>query len=143
MNIKKIAFLIALLSPFHTFGGSLTQTIDFRHFLYKFFNDAEYQVRHVSFPYTYVHYSSDEEDAELVTEKRQMNEWQHLKGPDHYRCKRNCFDLVIYDSFRSKHKESGERVLSFEGVENGINEVLYFKLIESEWYLVKHDSLSN
>jgi len=126
-----------------TFGGSIPQTIDFRIFLYKFFNDSKYQSEHIKFPYQYVHFSSDEEDANLVTDYREKIDWTYMEGPDQYRCKQNCFDLVIYDNFQQKHKKSGERVLVFKGVENGINEALYFKYIDSEWYLVKYESLSN
>ena len=141
--MKNFLLAFILFSPSQVFGNELPQTIDFRHFLYEFFNDSEFQIKHVKDPYLYIYYSSDEMDAGLLKENRNLSTWEHLIGPEHYRCKQNCFDLVIYDNFDNRHKESGERTLAFEGVENGINEVLYFELIDSEWYLVKYESLSN
>lgn len=143
MKIMRIALLFIFLLPTQLFGAGIAQTMHFRDFLYRFFNDPEYQEKHVMFPYTFVYYSGEEEDSKLLVEKRGKKAYQFIIGPDHYRCKQNCFDLVIYDNLKRNHKESGERVLALEGVENGINEVLYFKLIDSEWYLVKHESLSN
>ncbi|GAA5526193.1 hypothetical protein Maes01_02788 [Microbulbifer aestuariivivens] len=124
---------------------SITQTVEFRHFVRDFFNIEEYQKKHVQFPLEVVYYSynEDEFDAVLLSKHITEKDWKHYEGPDYYRCESNCFDLVIYDDFQRTHKESNERVLSFEGVSNGINSSLYFKRINGQWYLVKHEQFDN
>ena len=139
----KILSIILLLFSMSVVGVENAQTSTFRVHLHRFFNDAEYQKSHISFPYTFIHPESEDEEAILISEEITSREWQFMKGPDNFCCSENCFDLIIYDSFEKKHEDSGERVLSFEGVENGIYELLYFKLINNEWYLIKHESLSN
>jgi len=141
--MKNRLLIIALLfSSSFSYGGS-SQTIAFRHFLYDFFQDPEFQINHVANPYTYTTTSGDEVQSQLVSTPKNLDNWKHLEGPEHYRCNKNCYDLMIYDNFDKKHKESGERVLAFEGVKNGIYEMLYFKLTGSEWFLVKYESFSN
>lgn len=57
----------------------------------------------------------------------------------YYQCQTDCYDLIIYDNFEKTQRESSERVLSFEGVNNGINSSLYFKRFNGQWYLVKYE----
>ncbi|AFV00778.1 DUF4348 domain-containing protein [Simiduia agarivorans] len=125
--------------------SSITQTGEFRHFLWKFFNDPEFQKEHVLFPLEFVYYQHDENefDAALATRYIDKENWKTYTGPNHYRCETSCFDLVMYDNFERKHKDSNKRVLSFEGVHNGIFSSLYFERIESKWYLVKHEEFDN
>jgi hypothetical protein len=141
--MRNLIIFFTLLLPISSSFGEVPQTIEFRSFLYDFFQEPDFQINHISNPYTYASFSSDEEDADLVTVIKNLDNWKHLKGPEHYRCKKNCFDLMIYDNFDKKHIESGKRVLAFEGVENGINSTLYFELINNEWFMVKYESFNN
>lgn len=120
---------------------NLEQTVEFRLFLRDFFKKQEFQKQHIQFPLEINYYSYDESvsDIAVLTKRIKEDEWEHYESPDHYRCEVDCFDLMIYDSFKKEHKETGERVLSFEGVENGINSSLYFKKIKGQWYLVRHE----
>ena len=115
------------------------QTVEFRHFIRQFFASEAYQREHVVFPLEMQAYAYDEEsmDLELIAKRIRREDWRFYEGPDHYRCQTNCFDIMIYDSFQKTHRESNERVLSFEGVENGINTSLYFERRDGSWYLVK------
>jgi hypothetical protein len=123
---------------------NISQTVEFRHFVRDFFKNESYQKKHVQFPLEIFYYSQDGEfDAVLTSKFIEESEWKHYKGPDFYRCETNCFDLVIYDSFNKTHEESNERVLSFEGVNNGINSSLFFKKIDDQWYLVKQEQFDN
>lgn len=124
---------------------NITQTVEFRHFVRDFFKIEEHQKNHVQFPLEVVYYSYDEDESDFVLTSRYIKneDWKHYKGPDYYQCDTSCFDLVIYDNFEKKHKENNERVLSIEGVSNGINSSLYFKKIDGQWYLVKHEQFDN
>lgn len=125
-------------SPFSNSGSYEPQ--NFREFLYHFFNDKEFQLRHIEFPL-----NNQYIDDEFIERKRLINkqEWTHLEGPPHYRCEVSCYDILIYDNFEKRMEESGERVLALEGVDNGINESLYFALKNKQWTLVKYEQFSN
>lgn len=124
---------------------NLSQTVDFRHFVRDFFKNEKYQKEHVQFPLEVIYftYEEDEFDSSLQSKFITEEEWIHYPGPNYYYCERNCFDLVIYDSFEKSHEDSNERVLSFEGISNGINSSLYFRKIGDQWYLVKHEQFDN
>jgi hypothetical protein len=144
--MKVIAFFISIfIISGCASKPNISQTVDFRHFIRDFFKIEEYQKAHVQFPLevTYYSYEEDEFDTILTSKFIKKNEWEHYEGPNYYRCETNCFDLVIYDDFSKSHKESNERVLSFEGVSNGINSSLYFKRVNDQWRLVKHEQFDN
>lgn len=50
---------------------------------------------------------------------------------------------MIYDNFGKRQRASGERVLTFEGISNGINSSMYFRLIDGKWHLVKIEDFDN
>ena len=50
---------------------------------------------------------------------------------------------MIYDNFRKSQSESGERILAFEGISNGINSSMYFRFTDGKWYLVKIEDFDN
>ena len=43
-----------------------------------------------------------------------------------------------YDNFNMNLRETSERVISFEGVENGISIQYYFRRLDGLWLLVKY-----
>ena len=121
--------------------GDQQQTVEFRIFIRGFFNDPTYQISHLRFPVEYVHYQTDEPDSVLITTYLKKKDWEYFKGPDIYRCKSNCYDIIIYDNYQRRLKGNNKRVLSFEGVDNGIDTALYFEFIDGEWFLVKYEVL--
>jgi hypothetical protein len=132
--------LISLLFAMPTYAGE-TQTNNFRVFLRDFFNNPSFQMQHVKFPLEYTYYEA-EFDIEEKSKLFSPENWKHLPGPDQFRCKINCFDLMIYDNFEKKQKSNGKRVLSFEGVENGILINMYFEYQASKWMLVRWEDYS-
>ena len=120
----------------------ITQTNSFRTFVRAFFLYPDYQLSHVKFPLLNIEREEHDPESPSITRYINKTEWKHLPGPAYYKCETDCYDIVIYDSFEKKHKESNERVLAFEGVENGIYISLYFKYIEGVWYLVKYEDYS-
>ena len=125
--------------------ANIPQTVEFRHFIRDFFKHEAFQKSHIQFPLAVVYFSYNENESDSVLSTKFINkdEWRHYGGPRYYQCERNCFDLVIYDDFKKSHSESNERVLSFEGINNGINSSLYFRKINGRWYLVKHEQFDN
>ena len=121
------------------------QTTEFRHFVRDFFADPQFQIAHVRFPLEQLAYDYSDEDDDFVLTRQYISrdDWEHLPGPDFYRCQTDCYDLVIYDSFDKRHRPSDERVLAFEGVSNGINSSLYFQRVSGEWLLVKYEQFDN
>ncbi|MDN3650067.1 hypothetical protein QWZ13_14195 [Reinekea marina] len=117
------------------------QTLDFRLFLYEFFGNEISQSEYVASEYTFEYY--DDKTQEYIEETRYSVDWEYLPGPNKFHCKTNCYDLIIYDNFQKTVENTGERVLSFEGVENGISLSLYFKLLDGKWVLQRYESISN
>ncbi len=135
------AIFISLVLVFPTYAGEL-QTNNFRVFLWKFFNDPKFQLEHVQFPLKYSYYEAGFFDIEEKAKTLTLENWNNLPGPEHFRCKVNCFDLMIYDNFDKTHQNTDKRVLSFEGVENGILINLYFEYKASEWMLIRWEDYS-
>ena len=118
------------------------QVPDFRLFIWRFFEDPEFQVSHVHFPLRKERKDPNRGFA-IVSEMITKQAWKHLPGPEHYRCAQNCYDIIIYDNFARKFRGDTERVLALEGSDNGINNALYFKLESGEWMLVKWEDMTD
>ena len=117
---------------------------DFRTFVWRFFNDPEFQISRVEFPIAVVTVEDDPVKVLVAKEKKLLkSEWKHLPGPEHFRCKKSCYDIVFYDNFDRKFRDSSERIIAFEGVNNGINSALFFRHKDGKWMLVKWDDQSN
>lgn len=121
---------------------SLPVKEDFRLFLRRFFSDPSFQLERVRFPLEWQELVDNPDPAgepfiERIRRKT-SGEWNHLEGPAYFRCSTNCYDLVTYDNFRRRPSASTERVVAFEGVDNGINMALYFRLINGKWMLVRY-----
>ena len=110
------------------------QTGDFRHFIREFFRDEEFQLAHVDFPVTVLTWTGE---SDVQTSSISRAEWVPLKGPAFYDCEQSCYDIMMYDGFSKTQDATGERVLAFEGISNGINSSLYFRLMGDRWMLVK------
>ena len=66
------------------------------------------------------------------------NDWIH-----DYLILKEEYVIQLYDNFQGTLEQTKERLLSYEGVENGISINYYFKLIDSKWFLVKYENFSN
>ena len=71
------------------------------------------------------------------------DDWSFYEGPADFQCDQNCYDIMVYDGFDKRQRDSGQRVLAFEGVSNGINSSMYFRLIDGKWWLVKIEDFNN
>lgn len=128
--------------PTASSSSSTERVLDFRLFIWRFFQEPEFQISHVQFPLQKLSKEINQ-NYEIVRETIKRQDWRHLPGPEHFRCKTSCYDTVIYDNFDRQFRGKTERVLAFEGVDNGINNALYFKLENGEWMLVKWEDLSD
>lgn len=115
------------------------QQEDFETFYKRFISDQEFQLTRVKFPspVMILNLETAGEDTMYVSK----DEWEFSNyeiGEPH--------KIIIYDNFdrknSGKNKNTGERVVSFVGTNNGINYHIYFKLIKGKWYLVKTIDLS-
>ncbi len=137
---KTLLFLCLIaISACSTTAGR-NQTVDFRHFVREFFNNEEFQAAHTQYPLEVVSYTGDYEISSALVSKADRT---FYKGPAYFQCEQNCFDIMTYDNFAKSQRDSGERVLAFKGVSNGINSSMYFRLIDDEWYLVKVEDFNN
>jgi hypothetical protein len=48
----------------------------------------------------------------------------------------------LYDNFEKKLDDSGERVLSISGIENGVSVSYFFEINQGLWYLIKIEDFS-
>lgn len=134
-------FLALCLGACASTGGR-QHTIEFRHFARDFFSSVETQLSHIHFPVEYVQLErSDASQPATVTSYIEQSDWQYMEGPSYYRCESDCYDIMIYDNAERFQEENDVRVLSFEGVSNGINTTFYFELFDGEWQLVKLEDL--
>lgn len=115
------------------------QQEDFETFYKRFISDPEFQLTRVKFPspVMILNLETAGEDTMYVSK----DEWEFSNyeiGEPH--------KIIIYDNFdrknSGKNKNTGERVVSFVGTNNGINYHIYFKLMNGKWYLVKTIDLS-
>jgi len=116
----------------------------FPSFLWQFFNKPAFQLTRIVFPIEFQLLDSDSSgmDLILITKQKVKSDWKHMPGPEHYRCEKDCFDFVIYDNHEQKFSETSERLLAYEGVENGINVRLYFILKKGKWFLIRIENES-
>ncbi len=140
-----VALICVVLSPEVSGAGPLVGEPPveegFRAFLRQFFTDPQFQLQRVRFPLEWRELVDNKDprgEPFLGRDSRKTRgEWKHLAGPEYFRCKTSCYDLVTYDNFQRRSKASTERVVAFEGVDNGINIALYFRLIDGKWMLVR------
>ena len=102
------------------------QAIDenFDTFIYHFSSDSVFQASRIQFPIEKVSLSYDH--IEETTSEIPKTEWNH-----NYLFMNSSLRTQIYDSFEKKLKDTDERVLSFLGVENGLEVYYYFKRLSS------------
>ncbi len=110
---------------------------EFREFCAVFFSDSTFQKARVTFPLLAL--TVNDSAARVDTVLMQADQW-HFSD---FGFLANNYNVQVYDNFKRLLRSSGERVVSFEGSENGIQFSLYFQLVEGKWYLVKWEDLSD
>ena len=113
-----------------TFSNKPSQIEDFDDFFYKFRNDSIFQISRVQFPLRFEGLS----DGYTKEEKSNINkqDWaykQFFSSEEYY--------VEISKSPDIKEKETGKRLLSFNGIENGIYVSYEFRLLNNKWFLIK------
>ena len=110
---------------------------DFSTFCYEFFSDSVVQRKSIKFPLKKVVWNQEAEkdDTTFVRAKS----WTFSD----FGFWANQYNVRLYDSFSKKIRDTDERVVSFEGVENGISVGLYFKRISGKWFLVLWEDSSD
>lgn len=116
---------------------SLAQQEEFNDFLNKFSNDSIYQLNRTCFPLKKVFINDDtfELDSTIILKEN------YIISKFYYELYDN-FDAypVIYDNFKSKLRDSDERVFRWKGFSD-MDERYYFKRLNGKWYLIKIEIL--
>ena len=138
--------MMYLLLFFRFICTAQDKTEDFDQFCKSFFSDRAFQVSRIAFPLVKVQITEDLEDVDTILVQRQ--DWQYSDFG--YGKKRDQttdnWEIRLYDNFALKKSKrltnTTERVVGFEGIDNGISVHLYFELRGSKWTLVKFQDLS-
>ncbi len=132
-----IILLIVSVSSL-AFGQSKSE--DFQGFVGRFFSDSTFQAVRIKYPLATLKYSHGFE--QIDTSFTDAARWRFsnfgfwgAKGSDTYH-------VQIYDNFAQTLRDSAERVIAFEGLENGIHVSLFFRLLTGKWFLIKIEDFS-
>jgi len=109
---------------------------DFNTFIYKFCSDTSFQKDRIKFPIEasfFIDFDQDPLDTTVL-----KNDWKH-----NYLIMKEEYVIQTYDNFESELRNTDERLISYEGVENGILVNYYFKKIDNLWYLIRFEDYSN
>ena len=107
--------------------GSSSGEENFDQFLYSFMTDSEFQLNRIQFPLRYVHFKDGDPGNELITTLVSKNDWEH----DIYFLNETAIP-VVYDNHEKQKPTTDERMLVWEGVENGISVSSYFQRIDGK-----------
>jgi len=104
---------------------------EFDNFLLKFCEDVEFQKARVKFPFIDLSISG-ESNKDTINAFIQKDKWQHLAL-----ILEEKYIIQKYDNFECKLRNTNERVLAYEGIDNGIGNYYFFKKFDGTWYLTK------
>lgn len=107
---------------------------DFYSFLGKFCKDSVFQKQRIHFPLD-MNYLDD--DYNTVKENWNQEKWKFSRI--YYYC--DSISNLYYD-FQRTFKDTDQRILIIQGVENGINEQLTFERINGLWIMTKYENYS-
>jgi hypothetical protein len=107
---------------------------DFDDFLNKFCDDTKFQIERTTFPFPDISIL-EESNNDTLKDYIQKNQWQHLAL-----IMEEKYLVQKYDNFNCKLRNTDERVLAYEGIDNSIGNYYYFKRIDGLWYLIKRVS---
>jgi hypothetical protein len=134
MRTPSLILLVVLSAT--TYSPGQRKSEDFRDFIHSYVADSVFQRQRTYYPLPWIRFNTDSNryDTTYVAE----DEWTY--GDFGFYAPR--YAVQMYDNFERVLRPTGQRVVSFEGLENGINMSLYFKLTKGKWYLVKVVDLS-
>jgi hypothetical protein len=138
-HMKNVVQILLLIFLFNLFSKSFAQDSnqDFNSFSYKFFSDSTSQIESIKFPLIKIIWNSETDDFDTSYVK--STQWIYSD----FNFFKNNFNVQLYDSFQKSLRNTNERVISFEGVENGMQLNLYFKYSSSKWWLIKLEDFSD
>ncbi|WP_084142260.1 DUF4348 domain-containing protein [Psychroserpens burtonensis] len=112
---------------------------NFNNFFHSFSINENFQKERVVFPFMELEYNGEDYDTIYVS----YNEWKH---DSFYYDGQTCSEAipVIYNNFeRMMDDSSNERVFAWQGIENGIQVLYFFKRTGNKWFLTKMENNSN
>ena len=102
---------------------------DFTSFIQKFCTDSLFQLSRINFPF--LDYQIDEKNnRDTIVDTIQILEWNFLELMFSEK-----YVIQTYDNFNMTLRDTNERVIAYEGVENDISILYYFKRKEGKWKL--------
>jgi hypothetical protein len=113
---------------------------DFRKFCGAFFSDTLFQMERIVFPLCTIQIDSDLVTIDTIVAAK--SSWRFRNFGFWGRPAAWSYHAQVYDNFSQTLRDTGERVVAFEGIENGIQITLFFRLINNRWFLVKMQDLS-
>ncbi|MGB5895897.1 MAG: DUF4348 domain-containing protein [Ignavibacteriaceae bacterium] len=109
---------------------------DFYQFILQFSNDSTFQINRIMFPLEVISISKNLTNIDTIKTEKEELRFLEIGIEEH------SYRIQFYDNFEEKLRDSDERVLAFEGIENGISESYLFKLFRGKWFLVNIKKLS-
>jgi hypothetical protein len=116
--------------------SELGQGENFDHFIYKYCTDSIFQMSRTKFPLKasfFIDFELDNLDTLLP---RDSYNFDPIFFRDNYK-------VQIYDNFKGQIKNTDQRLVSYEGIENGIDINYFFERIEKKWFLIEFIDNSN
>jgi hypothetical protein len=107
---------------------------DFYSFLGKFCKDSVFQKQRIIFPLDMTYLDGDFNE---VKENRIQEKWRY--SGFYYNC--DSIAILYYD-FQRTFKDTDQRILIIQGVENGISSQFTFKRINDKWVMIKYEDYS-
>lgn len=117
---------------------------NFLEFFEMFSVDTEFQISRVRFPFEDCYYIRAGIYNDSIIEKCDLiakDKWMFINFKEG-ECDSNNIIKLIYTSFETDEKETGERVLEYVIPGTDVAILYYFKLIENRWYLIKRKDFS-
>jgi hypothetical protein len=112
--------------------SSQTTKENFNSFIYQFIGDSLYQLDRIKFPLR----SRRADSEDYGTIKRENWKMVRLFGTEEYKAQ-------LYDNFKGELRDTDERLLTWEGIENGVSVQYKFSRIDGLWYLTECNDFSD
>ena len=133
--MKTLLASVLLVVSFSFDSLAQTKSEDFNSFIFEFSTDSVFQISRIHFPLEKITITNDLIDDTSST--IQKSDWKHS-----YLFINSSSRTQIYDNFEKKLSDTDERILSFLGIENGLQVYYFFKRLSGKWFLVKIEDLS-
>jgi len=132
--MSHIMLLLTVLSSIMQLHNKDTRE-DFAGFLVRFSVDSTYQKSRVSFPLEFNSFDRNDKKKRSTILEVEFVRLKVLEPASSF------FTDISYD-FNEIPKDTNERILSFIGIETGVNVKLYFRRFKGLWFLIRIDDFS-